>query len=89
VYRSRGRGWRRARGGEKRARARRPAPFEAEVGEVGEGWGSGARHDAWKGKRGRERGPRRGGGSSGGRHRPSAGGRRQRCCGVIVEHSGA
>jgi hypothetical protein len=32
--------------------------FEAEAGEAGEGWGSGAHRDAWKGKRGRERGPR-------------------------------
>jgi hypothetical protein len=38
----RDRGWR-ARGEEKRARVRWPAPFEAEAGEAGEGWGSGVR----------------------------------------------
>jgi hypothetical protein len=56
VYRSRGHGWRRARGKEKREQAWRPTPFEAEAREAGEGWGSGG-----GATRGRENGEERGG----------------------------
>jgi hypothetical protein len=42
-------------GGREESTAWRPAPFEAEAGEVGEGWGSGVRRHVEE-KTGRERG---------------------------------
>jgi hypothetical protein len=62
------------------AQVRRPAR------EKGGGLGLGT---TWRGKWGRERGPRHGGGSLGGRHRPSAGWHGWRRCRATGEGGGA